>query len=250
MRIIYYSAHPQLDLAAQTGYGRHMRETIAAMRKAGHEVHPLVMGSKAVATGDKVGVSGLKSLVKKIVPRYIWRSAKEYKLDQYDKQCAENLRELVDQLKPDLIYERLAWLQDSGADVARNTGTRLIVEINAPFEEEVKVFERAGSIFENKGIRKLKSIFEQAEKIVTVSGALRDHLIKKYNAAARKIVVVPNAVNPEDFIPDPDKLASIRTQNKLEGSKIIGFVGSIFPYHGVDILIRAFAVVNVNRNLI
>jgi glycosyltransferase involved in cell wall biosynthesis len=243
MRILYYSPHPQLNLSAPTGYGRHIRENIAAFRKAGHEVIPVIMGG---LTKDELQVpakngSPVKRVVKALMPGFLWRTLKEWKLLRFDKHCLQVVSEAIEKHKPDLVYERLAWLQSSGSVAAKKYGIKHIVEVNAPYEEEVTSFDGARSLYEKRGRAILQSVFSNAHRIITVSQALGDYLIKRYRADSRKVMVTPNAVNVDEFVADESIRNEVRGTYGLSGHRVIGFVGSIFPYHGVDTLITAFA---------
>ena len=64
-----------------------------------------------------------------------------------------------------------------------------------------------------------------------------------YNITANKFLVQPNCINPEQAQnADAQKAHKINAFNK-SSRKVIGFVGSMFPYHGVDVLINSFSKV-------
>lgn len=84
--------------------------------------------------------------------------------------------------------------------------------------------------------------FSYAHRIVVVSSALKNYLVRDFGVSASKVLVVPNAVEENVFVPPSQaQIAEFRRRYGLQQQMIIGFVGSIFPYHGVDILIEAFA---------
>ena len=247
MKILYYSPHPHLNLSAGTGYATHMREMIAAFQALGHTVHFVIRGG----TDSKVGDSNSdpppwKQFLKKVFGRYIWRSLKEARLLRFDKQSKRILLQEVRKFSPDLIYERTGFLFSSGAEVAEKYGIRYITEVNAPFEEEVRDFEGAGSFFAGKGRRKFMHVLQKSNCVCTVSSALKDFLVKTYSVDAGKILVTPNAINPDAIKLNPTLQGSIR-EKITKGRKVIGFVGSIFPYHGVDLLIAAFSKIGNER---
>src|SRR4051812_14512646 len=122
MKILYYSAHPTLSLEAQTGPGTHMREMIRAMRGLGHDVHPVIMAQSVVQSQAADGVQShrtIKSVIKKCIPGVIWRTMKELKLMQFDRKLESILEREIEAFKPDLVYERAAYLQFSGMKVAK-----------------------------------------------------------------------------------------------------------------------------------
>ena len=86
MNILYYSAHPDLNLNDPAGYGTHMREMISAFKKLGHEVNPLIIGGiEPREKIDKAGPSIIKKLMKTLVPTVIWETAKDHLIFKNDK---------------------------------------------------------------------------------------------------------------------------------------------------------------------
>ncbi|HEU4717748.1 MAG TPA: glycosyltransferase, partial [Bacteroidia bacterium] len=129
MKILYYSPHPALNLSAQTGYGTHMREMIRAFREAGHEVKTCIRGGEQmpVSSGGATAGNG-KRLLKKIIPRFLWRTLKERRLMREDKISEAVLAKAMEEFQPDVIYERAAYLCISGRNVAVRKKIPHIVE--------------------------------------------------------------------------------------------------------------------------
>lgn len=244
MKILYYSSHPNLGLLNPTGYGAHMRGFIHAARRAGHDVQTLIAGGEETATAVMAPPvqPGWKKFARHLIPSMLWRSMKEARLLRFDDFMQEQLREKIAQQLPDLVYERASWLQHSGVCVAREMKVPLCLELNAPFPEEVKSFEKTSSLLEGRGRRRMQEQFSYAHRIVVVSSALKNYLVRDFDVSASKVLVVPNAVEENVFVPPSQaQIAEFRRRYGLQQQMIIGFVGSIFPYHGVDILIEAFA---------
>jgi glycosyltransferase involved in cell wall biosynthesis len=63
--------------------------------------------------------------------------------------------------------------------------------------------------------------------------------LQTYYGCKKPIHVAPNAINPDKEQFDPEAIEQIRDVFSKD-AQIIGFVGSLFPYHGVDGLIEAF----------
>lgn len=247
MKILYYSPHPHLSLGASTGYATHMRELIAAFRLLGHTVHPVICGGTASGAVMELKQSRTKKMLRKLAGPFLWRSLKEMALVRRDRQSAEMLGQEILKFQPDLIYERSGFLLSSGSEMAQKYGIPHVVEVNAPFEEEVRAFEGAGSLLERKGRKKLQQVLQNARLVVTVSSVLRDFLCKHYGVKESSTIVTPNAINPDFIHPDTALKAEIETK-WIRGKKpVVGFVGSVFPYHGVDLLIRAFASIDELR---
>jgi glycosyltransferase involved in cell wall biosynthesis len=244
MKIIYYSSHPQLRLKAHSGPGTHMRETISAIKALGHEVYPVILGDELSASttggGGIVKPSPLRTLIKRFIPGIIWRTLKEIQLLRTDELAAGLLARKIDEIKPDFVYERGAYLQLSGVRTVRAKGITHFMELNAPFIDEVREFEQARTLLIRKARYSEKMQVQSPDLVYVVSSALKDYY-SSFTSQSEKIRVVPNSVNPGYLKVDLATRNNLMNEFRLHNKKIIGFVGSIFPYHGVDILIRAFS---------
>jgi glycosyltransferase involved in cell wall biosynthesis len=248
LKILYFSPHPLLNLSSSTGYGRHMREMIAAMRKNGHEVQTLIMGGeKSERAIPIVKENSLKKIAKAIIPKIIWESFKDYRLIQFDNQAKQKLNTAMQDFGPDLVYERGNYLMPSGTALVSEKKVRHILEINGPYIEE-RVELQGKSLFTGKASRAEEEQIANTNLLVVVSSPLKEYFIKKHSIPATKILVTPNAVNFDDIVINGDKVNELRKELHLDGKTVIGFVGSIFPYHGVDILIEAFSNLKQREN--
>lgn len=247
MKIIFYSPHPTHDIVTEVGYATHQRETIEALRALGHEVFPVVMGGTSIneipyTTGQAIEHKGFKALLKKLIPRFIWVSLKDYKLMQHDKKAAKILEQAILKHQPDLIYERSEYLQDQSVAIIKKYNIKYFVEVNAPFVQEMSELE-GKSIWINKAHKKEKNKYTLADKVFVVSSVLKDFLINQYQIDQNKILVSPNRINSQLFL-SQSKLEADFNSNEL----VIGFVGSILPHHFVEELISAFDLL-IKKNL-
>lgn len=248
MRIIYYSPHPTHDIVSEVGYATHQREVILALKALGHEVLPVIMGGTDASdlsplAQENYQASRIKVIIKKFVPRFLWTSFNNFKLRQHDIKAGNRLKEAIVEFKPDLIYERSEYLQDSGAKNASEAGIRYFLEVNAPFVEEMRSFE-GYSLYENKAHSIEKYKLKKADRVFAVSTSLADFLVNRYQCKKEKILVQPNCINPSKVSVNTVESDQISSEFLLKDNDVIGFVGSMFPYHGVDILINAFAEVS------
>jgi glycosyltransferase involved in cell wall biosynthesis len=254
MRIIYYSPHPTHDIVSEVGYSTHQREVINALRQAGHEVETVVMGGDnpldhGLILEQKTAASPLKKILKLLVPKFIWTSMNNYKLLLHDKNAERRLEETILRKRPDLIYERSEYLQDSGARIATRHGIKYFLEVNAPFVEEMREFE-GYSLYQGKAHKIERYKLDAADRIFCVSSALSEFLVRRYECDQAKIILQPNCINPDSTGQMNHDTANIRKDLNIGLERVIGFVGSIFPYHGVDLLIKAFAkVMETNSEL-
>ena len=244
MKIIYYSPHPTHDIVTEVGYATHQRETIIALQNLGAEVIPVIMGGTTFEEvpykdGKAITHSGLKGFIKKIIPRYVWVTLKDFRLMMHDKRAAKRLEAAIIKYQPDLVYERSEYLQDASVAVVKKYIVKHYIEVNSPFVQEMKHLE-GSSLWTSLGHYKEKRKYKSADKVWVVSSALKEFLVNRYQIDNSKIIISPNRINKEEFeriIPLP---FDIKTSHK---QVVIGFVGSILPHHDVEDLIEAFGIV-------
>jgi glycosyltransferase involved in cell wall biosynthesis len=245
LRIIYYSPHPTHDIVSEVGYSTHQRESIHAFRQLGHEVLPVVLGGTE-SSAVNAHISGLSekagniSGIKKLLPLWFWNALKDLKLLKHDRKAGKQLEQAIYTFQPDMIYERGEYLQDSGVKMARKHGIKHVLEVNSPVVEEMAAFE-GPDLLRFLGHSKERKKLKGTDHIIVVSSAIKTYL-QTFYGCPKPIYVAPNAINPKKEQFNTGTVAQIRSgfSNDI---RIIGFVGSLFPYHGVDLLIKAFAEV-------
>jgi glycosyltransferase involved in cell wall biosynthesis len=252
MKILYYSAHPNLPLSSRSGPGTHMREVISAWEKDGHEVKHLIMGgNELTAQASSIAPrKTLKSRVKPWIPKLIWETLKDRSLRKFDQHCAQELRRACESFQPDIIYERGYFNMLSGVQVAEEFKIFHALEMNAPYPEEKAAMEGKG-LFHQKSVEAEQQQCEKTQLLVVVSSALKQYFVERTGIPAGKVLITPNAVNL-NYLPSTSKASEIRASfSWSEHDLVFGFVGSIFPYHGVDKLIEAFALLKAtNKRLL
>jgi glycosyltransferase involved in cell wall biosynthesis len=135
---------------------------------------------------------------------------------------------------PDIIYQRLSFASNLGIWAARYLSIPLVFEVNAPILYELS---RYGKLyFPNMAKRLHSRILQQADAITVVSNVLKDYLIASGDLQEEKIKVIPNGVDVSLFRGvDGSKL---RENFSFDDDDIVvGFVGALKPWHGVDILL-------------
>lgn len=240
MKILYYSPHPHLRIEDQTGYGTHMREMIAAFKMLGHNVDFLIAGHRAIPAKEMQG-SNTQSLVKEVlkflIPRLIWETIKDLQLIRVDRTNKRHLNRLVNELHPDVIYERSHYGMVSGVEVANIHGIHHILEVNCPnVEERIKL--SGNSLLTRRATHMDRWAFSNTDHVLTVSAHLAKHL--EIHNIAKKWSVTANAIR----LGQQEESTLNVTRHSMsidESTVLLGFVGSIFPWHGVDLIVDAVA---------
>jgi len=136
----------------------------------------------------------------------------------------------------DLVYERYSLWNYAGMTYAQNHLIPGILEVNAPLIEEQS--RHRVLIHRSTAKTVARRVFNEATTLVAVSEELASYL-SGYASESERIMVEPNGVNPDRFRPnlavsDPDTFT-------------VGFVGSLKPWHGLDVLTAAFDRVRQKR---
>jgi glycosyltransferase involved in cell wall biosynthesis len=137
--------------------------------------------------------------------------------------------------RPDVVYERYSLFQLSGARIARTLQVPFVLEVNAPLIDE----QERHRVLRLKALaqRMQAACFRDADHVITVSEPLKEYLLAE-GIAADRVSCLANGVDTHRFHPDADP-EPIRARHSLGKRPVIGFVGSLKPWHGVDSLLDA-----------
>jgi glycosyltransferase involved in cell wall biosynthesis len=151
----------------------------------------------------------------------------------YNKDLETELRRRFEADPPDLVYERASLYSTAGISVARALHRPLFVEVNAPLAVEQTAYRATG--FGQLAAQAERWTLTHADAVLVVSAALRDHAVSA-GVDPGRIHVIPNGVNPSHFHPGPRDTA-FRARWNIDGAlSVIGFVGGLRPWHGVESL--------------
>jgi PEP-CTERM/exosortase A-associated glycosyltransferase len=152
------------------------------------------------------------------------------------------LREVVAREAPDIIHAHSPVLNAIPAlRIGKEMGIPVVYEIRA-FWEDAAVDH--GAYRQNSWKYQLVRFMEtwvcgRAHEVIVICGGLRDDLIAR-GIAAERITVVRNGINTKEFQPAEADTRYL-SEWKLDGKRVIGFVGSFYHYEGLDVLVDAFA---------
>jgi glycosyltransferase involved in cell wall biosynthesis len=79
-----------------------------------------------------------------------------------------------------------------------------------------------------------------ADAVVTLSETMRRDIIGR-GVDADRVIVVPNAVEPDAFLPRPRDAALASTLGIAADETVVGYISTLNAYEGVDTLVRAVA---------
>lgn len=148
----------------------------------------------------------------------------------------------------DVFYERF-WILASGAGMAANRlGIPIVYEVNGDLVDE---YEQQGTELPAAHWRAIyyvtRRMFENAGQVVTVSETLKQKTIERWRLRTSNVSAVENGAHVDLFAnPNKDNVEAVRSKYRLNKSPAIIFVGTFKPWHGLDLLINAFAQVTAS----
>ncbi len=232
MRIAYVSADLGVPIFGRKGCSIHAQEVLRALSRRGAQVDLFT------CNGGGERPPGLGSIHLHQLPRPPKgeRAARE----QAALAANETLRcELARQGPFDLVYERYSLWSYGAMEFARERGVPGLLEVNAPLIEEQaqyrELIDRIGAE------RAAARVFAAASALLPVSDEVAAYL-KGFPATRDKIHVVPNAINPERF---PETTSAALPAPP--GVFTVGFVGTLKAWHGLSVLVDAFALLHARE---
>src|SRR5262245_31621249 len=148
-------------------------------------------------------------------------------------------RSVIAQERPDALYERYVPFGIAGSRLAATFGLPLVVEMNTSFAFPTEAWYRRSPLYTGVTRWAERYLAGHTDRIAAVSATMREYLIS-VGARPERVSVVANAADPRVFRPDPVARSEVRRAFELdEDCIVVGFVGSLKRWHGVDVLLDA-----------
>lgn len=238
MKILYSLPHPADRLGTQRA-GHMIRATalLSALQNLGHEV---IRVEAAASASTQLSVSMYRKLIRKFLPRSVAMRMRDRARIQHGKRYASHLIALARQNNPDLILETHIAFSLAGKIASEQTGIPLILDDCSPAWEEEQQY---GVGLKDEVKRIHREVTAQASLLVAVNKTMRRNLLEE-GAPPEIVVTVENGFDDKAFHPGVDG-SHFRKQFQIPADAVvIVFVGSFQPYHRVDLLLRAFQLLN------
>jgi glycosyltransferase involved in cell wall biosynthesis len=229
MRIAYVCADSGVPVFGRKGCSVHVQEMIRAFRRGGAAVELLAAAAEGSPPPELAGLRIHR------LPALRAAGPGLTAVEVLNRAIAVGLAQAG---TFDLIYERYSLWSAAAMEHARAAGVPGVLEVNAPLIEEQA---------EHRGLRDTlgaaaiaERVFSAATALLAVSAEVAAWLGRQLGGGARgRVHLVPNGVDPERFRPDvPPALPP------EPGSFTVGFVGSMKRWHGLAVLIEAFALLH------
>ncbi len=242
MRILYLSFDPGIPYWGTKGASIHIREFTRTLKEAGHNVTTAAarLGDSHRKTKDVYELPEMEASF------FHQENPEQPHLLAETKAFSQNfgLRKLLKKPKVkkfDLVYERYSLFGIAGLSFAKRNRLPFVLEVNSPLVEEAKTHREL--VLEPLARAVEAYLFSNADYIVAVSDAVRDYIHSLAPNAA--VTVVPNGVDVRPFL-------NVHASNGKPGKQgqkfVVGFVGSLKPWHGLEFLLEAFRQLPENQN--
>lgn len=220
MRVAYIVADPGVPVFGTKGASVHVQEIVRAFRTRGAEVTVYATRRGSHVPADLADlpviehrVSGADTAERE---RRIQAAARALAVAAVEDGC-------------DLVFERFSLFSDAAAQVAEARGVPAVLEVNAPLIDEQRLHREL--IDERGAVSTAHRALSTADVVACVSRPVAAWAAEH---GARDPLVAPNGVNT-------DRIRPALARRPVGAVPVIGFVGTLKPWHGVDVLVDAMA---------
>ena len=214
MHIAYVCLDPGIPVFGTKGASVHIQEVVREYRRRGHDVTVY-----ATRRGSDVpdNLAELRIVDVPITTR------DEEERERAQQAASASVSDMVRAGGYDLVYERYSLF----STVIAECGVPGILEVNAPLIDEQRTHRML--VDEQAADAALQEQVQAALATICVSDPVRDWVIARTEGT--RVFTVPNGVNVHRITPQPES----------PGAPVVTFVGTLKPWHGVDVLLRARA---------
>jgi glycosyltransferase involved in cell wall biosynthesis/2-polyprenyl-3-methyl-5-hydroxy-6-metoxy-1,4-benzoquinol methylase len=161
-------------------------------------------------------------------------------VDQYLHGYADALVDMATRYRPALLHAASNYLNGVAANAAASRlGLPSIYEVRGFWE--ITRLSRDPQWQESDQfammVRMETEAANKASAVIAITSSLKDELVRR-GVNGDKITVVPNGINPSRFSPRPRDL-DLAEKLGVQDKKVIGYIGSMVDYEGLDLLIQA-----------
>ena len=161
---------------------------------------------------------------------------------KFEKAVIEQIR----QYAPDAIYERSAIFSTCGIRLSKKLNVPLILESDGCMPEIVSMDFGLFSVRLANLVEKYK--LKKANCISAYNEFSKLFLMKKFDEPLDKIILKPLGISPINRLVDEFEIKELKQKYDLFNKNVVGFVGAISKYHGVDLLVECASVLKA-RNI-
>jgi alpha-maltose-1-phosphate synthase len=233
MRIAYLSGDRGVPVFGTKGASVHVRELARALASLGHEV--VVLTTRA---------DGPRPTAFRIPVRQVTAGPEQLDPEARAISFRDRALPFLRDFRPHVLYERYSLFGTAGIELSRELGIPLLLEVNAPLADEAARHRALDRVEAARAAE--RAVLGSATSVLAVSTWVA-RWAQAQGVAAERIAIVPNAVDPARFCPQPGERATVRAELGLDGGPAVGFVGTLKPWHDVGTLVAALALLPATR---
>jgi len=230
MRIAVVCSDTGIRIPDTKGASLHLQAIATALARIGNDV--MLIG----VAGHGGGPRGMEALLVRH-PGWSRGIRRELRKLSTVERVVREARDPLSAFGPNVVYERLSLFGTAGRRLATATGAAHVLEVNALLAEEEA---------EWRGL-KLAGLARRRERAVLLGADLRVAVSDEVAAAVadaapgRATAVVPNGFDGDLFVCLPGRKEARTFLGLPTDRDLIGFAGSLRPWHGLEVAIEALA---------
>lgn len=248
-RIAYVCADRGVPILGTKGGSTHIRELVNALVKRGADVCVLAarptdgrgrtaLRSRIIEVGSEKFPRTLRNRIRHVCPSPLGETIGSETFALLLNQALYlRLQRLHARWRIDVIYERYSLWGYAAQTFARDHGIPFVLEVNAPLRIEQARYRALHNAIVAEALE--AQLFQLADRVVVPSSALRDYVVSR-GARGGRVRLVPNAADPAVFRPG----GGTADNTDPKAAFVIGFLGSLKPWHGIQDLVRAFVILH------
>ncbi len=207
------------------------REFLAAMERLGHTTH-LEWRVPQPVPHTNLAQQAKERLLKPLLQKYLHEPKRVLANAKYLWQE----HRILTRRRPDILLNRLELYTFSALWLARRLNLPLVIEADCPpTHEHMNFYGRDFVHLGDLAMRIEMANLRGADAIIAISNILANYYCER-GIPREKIHVIPNAVDANKFVPRPKDQALARELG-LENRTVVGWVGSLFGWSGIENLI-------------
>lgn len=232
MRILYHHRTRATD-----AQGIHIAALCNAFRELGQDVRivaPLAAGAKAAGSRNEKDNTRTTGNRNRVAGQLFYEIAALF----YNIPAFFILLFNIIVHRPNFLYERYSLFSVAGLCAARLCRIPFVLEVNAPLSVEMKAYE---SLCLGRAAQAVEDwLCIRSTRTLVVSGVMKSIFVAR-GVPEENLVVMPNGVDRRLF--DRENYGQITRQDWGIGADdfVVGFVGWVRPWHGLEGLVDAVA---------
>ncbi len=236
MKILYVVLDAGIPLRGVKGASVHVRALAGALAETGHNVTIItrnIEGSEPLPPGVnvvKLSTGNATELAS------VYPEARSELLNIFlNTEAYRAITELISAEQPNAVLERLSLFSIAALAASRKADVPYLLEVDAPLADEAATHRRL-QLYETAHVFE-RALVCGADIVLPVSTTLRDWTLE-LGATLERVHVLANGVDIRLF--DPLHTKDRRQELGFEDAYILGFVGGLRPWHGVNLLMETF----------